>query len=421
MSSNKNMLKPKCGKCTTCSKIINSIFHGNSCSNCKKWFCSVECIKNKCKDCSKYMVFPTDEKMMMDNIKNMRLYLDDDNNETKSEIKSEFSSDTEPNSNTESDNNSDNNSVSDTNSIYNMEYDTFTIFTPNNQPNYKPNYINNINTNKLSLLDKYIVEDSSDCCSDSSDNSDGSYDNDVNANACYVCKRTDVDIDCVCCDCSVSMCKRCKSHDGPDNYKFFCGCYGRCTNCKKKVDRCENGWPCGTCNGWYCSVKCLRIYVNNKSNCKECIKYISKGQEQYEKKIEYMKLQKNVEILINKHYELLMWQACKNIEYYIIKTVTNYDNSKMSTIDINLIKFAENNNQYLHKIVELMKDFRMRYYILHIDRLLIDKEKYTPKIVNKNELYRACRELEHIYNGIDMLGEYYNYYEDEINKILDKN
>ncbi len=283
----------------------------------------------------------------------------------------------------------------------------------------EPNSVSDtdINITKLSLLDEYLMNSSSDYSeTDKSDKSDKSdtddepvyENNETKDQGCFICKRIDLDIDCVCCDCSVDMCKKCANRDGLDNYKYMCGCYGRCTNCKRKVNRCENGWPC-SCNGWYCSVKCKRT-----STCQQCIDDISESEEKYENNMLLFKLQENVEFLMRKHYELVIWQACKNIEYYIIKKITNYDDNKMSTIDINLIKFFEN-KKYQNEIIELMKYFKMRYYIHHIDKLLINKENYTPKKIDKHLLHDACNELEHIYNGIDLLSDRYDIIEDYFN------
>jgi hypothetical protein len=274
------------------------------------------------------------------------------------------------------------------------------------------NSVSDTDINKLSLLDEYLMNSSSDYSESDDTNTDDEpeYENDeTKGQGCFVCKRMDVDTDCVCCDCSVNMCNKCASHDGLDNYKYMCGCYGRGTNCKKKVDRCENSWPCHKCDGWYCSVKCMRT-----SSCQECLDDISESQEKYENKRDLLKLQENVNFLMRKHYELVIWQACKNIEYYIIKKITNYDDNKMSTIDINLINFFEN-KKYQHEIIELMKNFKMRYYINHINKLLINKEKYTPKKIDILLLHNACDELEYIYNDIDILADRYSIIEDYFN------
>jgi len=66
-------------------------------------------------------------------------------------------------------------------------------------------------------------------------------------NKCYSCKSSRVKlIRDVCCDCNVDLCTDCI------NDERSCGCFGKCTDCKKDVNRGENGWPCDACKKWLC-------------------------------------------------------------------------------------------------------------------------------------------------------------------------
>ena len=64
----------------------------------------------------------------------------------------------------------------------------------------------------------------------------------------------------VCSDCCLVMCTNCTYNDD-----ILCGCYGTCYNCETDVNRGEHGWPCSTCNRWFCSKECHR-----QNNCRDC-------------------------------------------------------------------------------------------------------------------------------------------------------
>jgi hypothetical protein len=80
---------------------------------------------------------------------------------------------------------------------------------------------------------------------------------------CYRCdtKGCDKCVKVCCCDCCVSLCKRCR-----DSYDIKCGCYGDCAGCGREVDRGSDGWPCHKCDKWFCG-KCR---FTEKNDCKEC-------------------------------------------------------------------------------------------------------------------------------------------------------
>lgn len=54
-----------------------------------------------------------------------------------------------------------------------------------------------------------------------------------------------------------------------------------------------------------------------------------------------IELKKDMNILMKKHYNFILWQAYKNMEYYIIQTITNYDDKIMSKINTNLTEFKK--------------------------------------------------------------------------------
>lgn len=96
---------------------------------------------------------------------------------------------------------------------------------------------------------------------------------------CEECLRT------VCCDCSVSMCKKCRNGDD------MCGCYGNCYWCNREVDRGSDGWPCDECDRWGC--RSCRI----GNGCKECDpEYESDESEEEEEEMEKIEIEIKEEI-----------------------------------------------------------------------------------------------------------------------------
>jgi hypothetical protein len=75
------------------------------------------------------------------------------------------------------------------------------------------------------------------------------------------------------------------------------------------------------------------------------------------------KLEKQVNVLMRNHYNLILWQAYKNLEYYIIQTATGYDNNKMEIINTNLNCFItdENNKDYKDTVMILMEKFEIKW------------------------------------------------------------
>jgi hypothetical protein len=81
------------------------------------------------------------------------------------------------------------------------------------------------------------------------------------------------------------MCSKCSYKDDIE-----CGCYGRCTNCNKNINRGENGWPCRKCDDWYCSDLCKKT-----SRCKDCVNTIDKDSYIEELETQIKKLKKKLE------------------------------------------------------------------------------------------------------------------------------
>ena len=76
------------------------------------------------------------------------------------------------------------------------------------------------------------------------------------------------------------------------------------------------------------------------------------------------KLTKQVNKLMRNHYNLVLWQAYKNVEYYIIQKVTGYNKDKMENTNTNLTEFINNpdNNKYVNDINKFMIKFNINNY-----------------------------------------------------------
>lgn len=134
--------------------------------------------------------------------------------------------------------------------------------------------------------------------------------------------------------------------------------------------------------------------------------------EDKELKLENQCLHKKINILMRRHYNLIIWQAYKNLEYYIIKLVTNFNDSLMYNIDTNLNNFINNpeNTKYIQQIKEMQIKFKINNYYNILDKLSKNRIKESqPEPVKLDELELACDEMKHIYPGIEEL--YNNYTE----------
>jgi hypothetical protein len=123
-------------------------------------------------------------------------------------------------------------------------------------------------------------------------------------------------------------------------------------------------------------------------------------------------LTKKVNILMRSHYNLVLWQAYKNVEYYIIQKVTNYDKNKMESINTNLTEFIKNpdNSIYANDINKLIIKFKINNYNKSLGKLTYNRiQEAHPNPIELDELEDACNDMEYIYCGIKDL--YNNYKE----------
>ena len=104
--------------------------------------------------------------------------------------------------------------------------------------------------------------------------------------------------------------------------------------------------------------------------------------------------------------------AFNNLQHYIIKKATNYDNNKMFDIytELNHFKSQPENKKYVSEINRLIKKFNIKKYEHHLDKLYkIHNCYYYASVIDMNDLWDACMGLEHIYDNINIL--YDNYQE----------
>jgi len=124
------------------------------------------------------------------------------------------------------------------------------------------------------------------------------------------------------------------------------------------------------------------------------------------------KLTKQVNKLMRNHYNLVLWQAYKNVEYYIIQKVTGYNKDKMENINTNLTEFINNpdNNKYVNDINKFMIKFNINNYNGCIGRLSRSRlQEAHPNPIELDELEDACDDMKNIYTGIE---ELYNHYQE---------
>ena len=131
-----------------------------------------------------------------------------------------------------------------------------------------------------------------------------------------------------------------------------------------------------------------------------------------QKDIKINKLEKQVNVLMRNHYNLILWQAYKNLEYYIIQTATGYDNNKMEIINTNLNCFItdENNKDYKDTVMILMEKFEINKYSNGLGKLTRNRLREAhPNPIEMEELQDACNDMEKTYIGIENL---YNHYQE---------
>jgi chromosome segregation ATPase len=124
------------------------------------------------------------------------------------------------------------------------------------------------------------------------------------------------------------------------------------------------------------------------------------------------KLTKQVNKLMRNHYNLVLWQAYKNVEYFIIQKVTEFNKDKMETINTNLTEFInnQNNSKYVDDINKFITKFNINNYNGCLGRL--SKNRITeahPNPIELDDLEDACEDMKNVYTGIEEL--YKNYKE----------
>ena len=124
------------------------------------------------------------------------------------------------------------------------------------------------------------------------------------------------------------------------------------------------------------------------------------------------KLTKQVNKLMRNHYNLVLWQAYKNVEYYIIQKITGFDKDKMEKINTNLIEFINNpnNNKYINDINKFITKFNINNYSSCLGRLSRNRiTEAHPNPIELDDLEDACEDMKNVYTGIEEL--YKNYKE----------
>ena len=124
------------------------------------------------------------------------------------------------------------------------------------------------------------------------------------------------------------------------------------------------------------------------------------------------KLTKQVNKLMRNHYNLVLWQAYKNVEYYIIQKVTGFDKNKMENTNTNLTEFINNpnNNSYVNDINKFITKFNINNYNGCLGRLSRNRiTEAHPNPIELDDLEDACDDMKNIYNGIE---ELYNHYQE---------
>lgn len=136
-------------------------------------------------------------------------------------------------------------------------------------------------------------------------------------------------------------------------------------------------------------------------------------EENKQMKEELKTVKNNLSILMKKHYTFILWQAYKNLEYYIIKSATGYNTSQMETLkNTNLTEFikVEAHKQYLEAIFKLIEKFNIESYRHSLGKLGRHRNgEAHPDPIEMEELASACNAMKDKYIGIE---ELYNHYQE---------
>jgi len=136
-----------------------------------------------------------------------------------------------------------------------------------------------------------------------------------------------------------------------------------------------------------------------------------------QKDIKINKLEKQVNVLMRNHYLIVIAQAYKNLEYYIIQKATSYDTAIMDSINTNLNDFLAdaNNKTYHEEVARLMKHFEIERYSASLSKIKRARNNEAhPDPIDMDELKDACESLKTKYIGIERFYEGYQ----EVNNSL---
>jgi len=136
-----------------------------------------------------------------------------------------------------------------------------------------------------------------------------------------------------------------------------------------------------------------------------------------QKDIKINKLEKQVNVLMRNHYLIVIAQAYKNLEYYIIQKATGYGTFIMDSINTNLNDFLANENYktYHEEVARLMKHFEIEKYSASLSKIKRARNNEAhPDPIDIDELKDACESLKTKYSGIERFYEGYQ----EVNNSL---
>ncbi len=128
-------------------------------------------------------------------------------------------------------------------------------------------------------------------------------------------------------------------------------------------------------------------------------------------------LNKNINVLMRNHYLIVIVQAYKNLEYYIIQKATGYNTVIMDSININLNDFLANENYktYYEEVTRLMKHFEIEKFSASLSKIKRARNNEAhPDPIDMDELKDACESLKTKYSGIERFYEGYQ----EVNNSL---
>ena len=162
------------------------------------------------------------------------------------------------------------------------------------------------------------------------------------------------------------------------------------------------------------NIKDLEKEVKNlkEVNKQKDIRLTNLEIENKELKENNKKINNKLNILMKNHYNLVLWQAYKNLEYYIIQKVTNFNDNTMDSLNTNLNEFIKDpdNNKYIEDLNNLIIKFKIDKYKNSLGKLTKNRLREAhPNPIELDELELACEEMKCVYNGIEEL--YNNYHE----------